>query len=294
MAEEKRTIHFKPAGSESNNQQQGGARPKQAPRESIFPDRQDSNANAANAAGTSAMNANPNTINTNNAATTLIGIRRGMGNCLLQPCRYNLLDWEEKQIWDQRADTLQKRVLPQLAPGYRPNIAAWRKAPDHWPHPGQTDADILVDWLKFKKQVRADEQFADETHPVPRATQELYPIQTLEECFSTCQWRIFLPNGFDGHAEEDIPPWLHQWCQHLLETTPKHEFPPLYCRVEELPLPTHAIQLSGEVLSTSEAASAELREAEAAHRTCNSCRLFKAAPTTLCVCRELLLETGVS
>ncbi len=66
------------------------------------------------------------------------------------------------------------------------------------------------------------------------------------------------------------------------------------CRVEELPLPTHAIQLSGEVLSTDEAASAELCKAEAAHRTCNSCCLFKATPMTPCICRELQLETGVS
>ncbi len=64
--------------------------------------------------------------------------------------------------------------------------------------------------------------------------------------------------------------------------------------MEELALPTHAIQLSGEVLSTDEAASAELREAEAAHRTRSSCYLFKAAPTTPCICRELQLETGVS
>ncbi len=48
--------------------------------------------------------------------------------------------------------------------------------------------------------------------------------------------------------------------------------------------PTCAIQLSGEVLSTDEAASAELRKAEAAHRTRNSHRLFKAAPTTPCIC----------
>ncbi len=69
---------------------------------------------------------------------------------------------------------------------------------------------------------------------------------------------------------------------------------PHSCRVEELPLPTRAIQLSGEVLSTDEAASAELREAEAAHRTRNSRRLFKAVPMTPCICRELLLETGES
>ncbi len=58
------------------------------------------------------------------------------------------------------------------------------------------------------------------------------------------------------------------------------------CRVEELALPTRAIQLSGEVLSTDEAASAEplkLREAEAAHQT----RLFKAETMTPCICRRL-------
>ncbi len=59
-----------------------------------------------------------------------------------------------------------------------------------------------------------------------------------------------------------------------------------FCRVEELALPTRAIQLSGEVLSTDEAASAELREAEAVHQTRSSCCLFKAAPTTPCICRE--------
>ncbi len=64
--------------------------------------------------------------------------------------------------------------------------------------------------------------------------------------------------------------------------------------MEELALPTRAIQLSGEVLSTDEAASAELRKAEAAHWTRNSCRLFKAVPTTPCICPELWLETGVS
>ncbi len=37
------------------------------------------------------------------------------------------------------------------------------------------------------------------------------------------------------------------------------------CHVEELALPTHAIQLSDDVLSTDEATSAELRKAEAAH-----------------------------
>ncbi len=66
------------------------------------------------------------------------------------------------------------------------------------------------------------------------------------------------------------------------------------CRVEELALPTRAIQLSGEELSTDEAASAELHEAEAVHRTRNSCCLFKATPTTPCICREQQLEIGVS
>ncbi len=64
--------------------------------------------------------------------------------------------------------------------------------------------------------------------------------------------------------------------------------------MEELALPTCAIQLSGKVLSTDEAASAELREAEAVHQTRNSRRLFKAVPMTPCVCREQQLETGVS
>ncbi len=61
----------------------------------------------------------------------------------------------------------------------------------------------------------------------------------------------------------------------------------MICRVEELPLPTHVIQLSDEVLSTDEAASAELREAEAAHQARNSCRLLKAATMTPCICLEL-------
>ncbi len=64
--------------------------------------------------------------------------------------------------------------------------------------------------------------------------------------------------------------------------------------MEELALPTRAIQLSGEELSTNEAASVELREAEAVHRTRNSRRLFKAAPTTPWVCQEQQHETGVS
>ncbi len=64
--------------------------------------------------------------------------------------------------------------------------------------------------------------------------------------------------------------------------------------MEELALPTRAIQLSGEVLSTDEAASAELHEAEAAHRTRSLRHLFKATTMTPCICRELQLETGLS
>ncbi len=59
------------------------------------------------------------------------------------------------------------------------------------------------------------------------------------------------------------------------------------CHVEELALPTRAIQLLDKVLSTDEAASAELRKAEAAHQTRSSSCLFKAATTTPCICREL-------
>ncbi len=64
--------------------------------------------------------------------------------------------------------------------------------------------------------------------------------------------------------------------------------------MEELALPTRAIQLSGEVLSTDEAASAELCKAEAVHQTRSSRHLFKATPMTPCVCREQQLETGLS
>ncbi len=64
--------------------------------------------------------------------------------------------------------------------------------------------------------------------------------------------------------------------------------------MEELALPTHAIQLLGEVLSTGEAASVELHEAEAVHQTRSLRRLFKAAPMTPCVCQEQQLETGLS
>ncbi len=64
--------------------------------------------------------------------------------------------------------------------------------------------------------------------------------------------------------------------------------------MEELALPTRAIQLSGKVLSTGEAASPELCEAKAVHRAHSSRRLFKATPMTPCVCQEQQLETGLS
>ena len=171
--------------------------------------------NAAGAAGTS------------NAATFLSGLGRGLGSHLLLPRGYGSMEWEEKHVWDKRLEVLKKQVLPQLASSFRPDLRAWRKAPENWPRAGQADADILGDWLRFEKEVRLDEQFADVEPPVRKPAPVLYPIQTLGEHFSTCMWRIFLPDGFYGCAEEDIPPWLQRWCQHLLETTPKSEHPPL-------------------------------------------------------------------
>ncbi len=50
----------------------------------------------------------------------------------------------------------------------------------------------------------------------------------LEECFKTCKWRVFLPDGFYGREEEDIPPWMQRWCQLLLETVPEQERPNPY------------------------------------------------------------------
>ena len=136
--------------------------------------------------------------------------------------------WEEKQIWDERANILMKKVLPQLAPGFRPNLRAWRKAPDNWPRPGQTNEDSLHNWLKFEKQARADEHFADVEPPVRKSTSVLNYTKTLEECFKTCKWRVFLPDGFYGREEEDIPPWMQRWCQLLLETVLEHECPEPY------------------------------------------------------------------
>ncbi len=48
-----------------------------------------------------------------------------------------------------------------MAPTFRPDLRAWRKALENWPRPGQADVDTLTDWLKFERQVRGDEQFAD-------------------------------------------------------------------------------------------------------------------------------------
>ena len=121
---------------------------------------------------------------------------------------------------------MKKQILPQMATSFHPDIRAWWKAPENWPHAGQTDTDMLADWLRFEKQVRADEQFADAEPPSRKPAPVLYPIQTPEECFSTCRWRIYLPDGFYSRTEEDIPLWLQRWCQHLLETTPKCEHPP--------------------------------------------------------------------
>ncbi len=136
--------------------------------------------------------------------------------------------WEEKQIWDERANILMKKVLPQLAPGFRPNLRAWRKAPDNGPRPGQTNEDSLHDWLKFEKQAWADENFADVEPSARKSTSVLNYAKMLEERFKTCKWRIFLPDSFYGHDEEDIPPWMQRWCQLLLDMVPEHECPEPY------------------------------------------------------------------
>ncbi len=146
-AESGRTVHFVPAGAESTHHQQQGARPKQIA-VSIFPDHQKSNAatrDAANAVG--AVDNATNAARMANAATFLRGIGRGLGNRFLLPQGYETMAWEEKQIWDERVDVLMKRVLPQLASGFRPNLRAWRKAPENWPCPGQTNEDTLkIGW----------------------------------------------------------------------------------------------------------------------------------------------------
>ncbi len=228
MAESSRTVHLVPAGVESTHRQQQGARPKQIA-VSIFPDHQLSNAatrDTVNAVG-AADNA-ANATGTANAATFLRGVGRGLGNHFLLPRGYETMAWEEKQIWDEWVNVLMEKVLPQLAPGFRPNLKAWRKAPENWPHPGQTNEDTLHDWLKFEKQARADEQFADVEPPARKPTSVQNYTKMLEERFKTCKWRVFLPDGFYGCEEEDIPPWMQRWCQLLLETVPEHERPDPY------------------------------------------------------------------
>ncbi len=215
-----RTIRFITAGSESTHRQQQGAKPKR-PTVSIFPDRQQPDAvanDAINAVGASNTVGPSHAIGTANAATFLTSIRRGLGNRFLLPPGYETMEREEKKIWDERVKTLKQKVLPLMAPTFRPNLKAWRKAPENWPHPGQTDVDTLTDWLKFERQVRGDEQFADAEPPTRKPTPVLQYTKTLEEHFRTCKWRIFLPDGFYSRAEEDIPPWMQRWCQHLLET----------------------------------------------------------------------------
>ena len=223
-----RTVHFIPAGAESTHRQQQGAKPKQIA-VSIFPDRQPLDAVTCNTVN--AVRAADNATNaagTANAATFLRGIGRGLGNHFLRPQGYETMAWEEKQIWDERANILMKRVLPQLAPGFCPNLKAWRKAPDNWPRPGTADEDSLHEWLKFEKQARVDKNFADVEPPARKSTAVQSYSKTLKECFRTCEWRIFLPDGFYGREEEDIPPWMQRWCQLLLEMVPEHECPELY------------------------------------------------------------------
>ena len=219
-----RTVRFIPAGSESTHCQQQGAKPKRLTI-SIFPDCQQPDAVAndtTNAVGAS------HAVGTANAATFLTGIGRGLGNRFLLPPGYKTMEREEKKIWDERVKTLKQKVLPLMAPTFRLNLRAWRKAPENWPCPGQTDVDTLTDWLKFERQVRGDEQFADAEPPTRKLTHVLHYTKTLEECFRTCRWRIFLPDGFYGRTKEDIPPWMQRWCQHLLETVPKQKRPNPY------------------------------------------------------------------
>ncbi len=182
---EQRTVHYIPAGSEATACQLEGVRPKQQPRESIFSERQDAtNRNAGNAIDTAGT---PDAACNSNTATFLSSLGRGLGSHLLLPRGYILMEWEEKCIWDERVEVMKKQILPQMAPSFRPDIRAWRKAPENWPRAGQTDTDVLTDWLRFEKQVRADKQFADAEPPSRKLAPVLYPIQTLVECFSTCR-----------------------------------------------------------------------------------------------------------
>ncbi len=181
-----RTVHLIPAGAESTHRQQPqGARPIRIA-VSIFPGHQNLNAHtndAANAAGTADNAANAaetaddaaSTAGMANATTFLRGVGRGLGNHFLLPRGYETMDWEEKQIWEEQANILMKKVLPQLAPGFRPKLQAWRKAPEAWPHPGQTNEDVLHDWLKFEKQARADEKFADAEPPARKPLCRITP-----------------------------------------------------------------------------------------------------------------------
>ncbi len=219
-----RTVRFIPAGSESMHCQQQGAKPKRQTA-SIFPDRQQMDAIAndtTNAVGAS------HAVGTTNATTFLTGIGRGLRNHFLLPPGYETMEREEKKIWDERVKTLKQKVLPLMAPTFCPNLRAWRKAPENWPRPGQTDVDTLTDWLKFERQVRGDEQFADAEPPMRKPTPVQHYTKMLEECFRTCRWRIFLPDRFYGCTEEDIPPWMQRWCQHLLETVPEQKRPDPY------------------------------------------------------------------
>ncbi len=116
-----RTVRFIPAGSEYTHRQQQGAKPKRQTA-SIFPDCQQVDAVANNA--TNAVWAS-HAVGTTNATTFLTGIRRGLGNHFLLPPGYETMEREEKKIWDERVKTLKQKVLPLMAPTFRPNLRAW-------------------------------------------------------------------------------------------------------------------------------------------------------------------------
>ncbi len=61
--------------------------------------------NTIDAAGTADTTCNSNT------ATFLSGLGRGLGNCLLLPRGYGLMEWEEKHIWDERVEVMKKQIL---------------------------------------------------------------------------------------------------------------------------------------------------------------------------------------
>ncbi len=120
------------------------------------------------------------------------------------------MEWEEKRTWDKQVEIMKKQILPQMASSFRPNVRAWRKAPENWLCLGQTNADVLTDWLKFEKQVRADEQFADAEPPSRKPAPVLYPIQTLEECWRKHSGpRIEIGcNGFNTCLKYSFQTWL--------------------------------------------------------------------------------------